>query len=273
MTSKGLILLDWDKTVVDEHVQINDPDFSKAIQAKKEQGWQIGLNSDTPLRRLKAWHTQYDMDGPIIAERGAVIWWPNGPELVVDQPLAKRFSKFRTKLILRLIQLDNHTLVFGDNTEFIKSVEHIVSNDSVLVALDAYRRCSIGLFVRNIVEPRLVSDAATTESIHQLLQSIIPSDSKTYKIEPNHAYGYIRVNAVRIMKSTGMHYLLENWPQAPAPDRIFMIGDSLEDNLGISEIHQLAVCNADEAYLKRAEHQASQSYAKGCVELLTQYIQ
>ena len=83
---KGLILFDWDNTIVDADYAFNDKaSLMQAIRLKIGQGWHIGLNSDTPLERLKGWWRELGMHGPIVAERGAVAWWPTPQEYKVPQ--------------------------------------------------------------------------------------------------------------------------------------------------------------------------------------------
>ena len=68
-----VLLLDLDKTVVDEAYNYNSPWDRDLILSLRSKGWSIGLNSDTPLDTLKIWSARLEIDGPIIAERGGIV--------------------------------------------------------------------------------------------------------------------------------------------------------------------------------------------------------
>jgi len=262
---RGLILFDWDGTIVDEQNQIHDKQrFQQIIQAKISQGWIIGLNSDTPLRRLRRWRESLSMNGPIVAERGAVAWWPDEQHIVSEK--ADIFAAFRESLIQRLLQQEEYALFFGDNTEFIKSVNRIAVGDSVIIALDAYRKCSIGMFVRRVVNQELVCDISIAKNIQRLLESTSPSSFLVSAIDFNERICFLCVNDPEVDKSRGVDVLLEKWGKPP---HVYMIGDTMADYLNLPEVHQLAVGNAQPDYKEKAERIAVNNFAQGCIELLS----
>lgn len=260
-----LILLDWDSTIADEENQINDSQLQEAIQAKIDQGWYIGLNSDTPLERLRSWWKSLQMNGPIIAEKGAVLWWPDAQDIVLSQT-SSTFSAFRQKIILALTQRKGYALFFGDNTQFIRSANKILCNDTMIVALDAYRVCSVGMFVRRIIDGMLVCDLSATESIYELLKSLSPPHPLVSQIDLNPNYGFLSVNALDTDKTYGVRVLLEKWAKC---NEVIMIGDSMADYLLLPDVRHWAVGNAQHSFKVLAEKIASKNYAQGCVELLS----
>ncbi len=261
----GLVLFDWDDTIVDTTARMTNHGFSKAIEAVIARGWQVGLNSDTPLKRLQGWRRSLGMNGPLIAEKGAVVWWPGGNARIVSQT-AELFARFRLATIQMITALDGFALFYGDNTEFIQSAPTIQGNDVYLVALDAYRICSLGLFIRRVYDGALVSDVNQAARIGHLLESLRPDHPLISGIDLNQEHCWLGVNALDTSKGLALRSLLE---EAEIPAEIVMIGDSMSDYLDAPGVRHLAVANAAPAFAAVAERVASAPYTDGCIELLS----
>lgn len=263
---KGLILLDWDNTVIDDQSHINDTRLQEVIKWKISEGWEVGLNSDTPFRRLHGWWKSMNMNGPIIAEKGAVIWRP-GEKPFVLLKTAEVFSTFRERVISTVTKLEDYSLFYGDSTHFINSVTQITSNDSIILVLDSYRVCSLAMFVRRIVDGKLFHDIPTTEIISNLLISMYPPGLEVSEIDLNREHCFICINDPNAKKSIGVKELLERWGK---PSQVYMIGDSMSDYLDLPQVEQLAVGNAQTEYIKVSSRVARSNHAKGCVELISE---
>jgi len=261
----GLVLFDWDDTIVDNTAHITNHDFAKVIEAAIARGWQVGLNSDTPLKRLQGWWRSLGMNGPIIAAKGAVVWWPGGNAHIVSQT-AELFARFRVATIQMITALDGFALFYGDNTEFIRSAPTIQGDDAYLVALDAYRTCSLGLFVRRLDDSVMVSDIDGAVRIGHLLESARPDHPLISAIDLNREHCWLGVNALDTSKSLGVRTLLR---QVAPPSQIFMIGDSMSDFIDMLGVRHLAVANAAPAFAALAERVASTPYTDGFIELLS----
>lgn len=262
---QGLILFDWDNTIVDDNNQINSPDIHLEIQIKIEEGWLIGLNSDTPLKRLRRWWDFLKLNGPIVAERGAVIWWPGEQEIILSRE-AGTFSALREAFMSKVRQMGRYILFSCDNVEFVKSANRVVNTDSTIVVLDAYRVCSIGMFIRSVVNENLHCQALVAKKVRSILESVCePYPRIAETIDLYEPQCFLSVNDPDITKSVGVRELLKQWAKPP---RVYMIGDSLSDYLGIEEVNQLAVGNAREDYKKKSQRVATQSFAAGCIELM-----
>lgn len=264
MEMKGLILLDWDNTLVDASYTFNDQRLSKALQEKIEQGWCIGLNSDTPLRRLSMWWQMLGLNGPIIAERGAVVWWPRGQELVLSTSQAV-FADLLRQIMVRLSQEPDYAVFVGDSTGLITSTLEFTGCDSTLVALDAYRQCSIGLFVRVLRGGVLQTDISVLKHVHKLIESAGPRSPVVSQFVVNEDLAFISASALDVDKTAGLRSLISMWRH---PTEIVMIGDSMADYLSLPGVRHFAVQNAGSEYKELSERIASSSYAAGCVELL-----
>jgi hypothetical protein len=91
--SKRLALFDLDGTLINESYQVTDDGIYQAIQQAQDAGWRVGLSSDTPYEPLAAWRDKFGMNGPIIAENGAVVELTSG-ELLFDAHFCRASLRF-----------------------------------------------------------------------------------------------------------------------------------------------------------------------------------
>ena len=195
MDSNKLILFDWDNTISQRNGCVDLARFKDVIEHATRKGWSIGLNSDTPLKRLQSWYESLGMNGPIIAEKGAVVWTPAHEQVIVSQTQAV-FAKLRADVAHLLIETPGITVYFGDNTEFIRTVSSIGGADSTLVAVDAFRVCSLGLFIRQVANGVLNQSSPASQRVVELIQSIAidhPAVSKIVRL--NDSYGFASIAA------------------------------------------------------------------------------
>ena len=71
-----LVLLDLDNTLVDANYCLTSPEeeFCDMVVKLAKKNVHIGLCSDSAIITLRQWTDRLDLTGPIIGERGAVIW-------------------------------------------------------------------------------------------------------------------------------------------------------------------------------------------------------
>lgn len=266
-----VIFFDWDNTVVREDYLVDNAEFVSLIKSRQDSGWLIGLNSDTPLRRLANWQKSLGMNGPTIAENGAVVRWPDTKPLITSN--AKYiFTELRQEILDALTRVPDLSLFVGDSTEFIKSVKRLSCADRVVVIFDAYRLCSIGLFVRHLAEDgSLVKTVEATEEVSQLLKSHLPETPLITSIDPSGLpYGFLCISAADVNKSVGVMALIEARPEI---SDVIMVGDSMRDYISLSpdypRIHNFAVGNACQELKQIADYVAKEQFAEGCSEILS----
>lgn len=266
-----VIFFDWDNTIVREDYLPDSVEFTSLIKSRQDDGWLIGLNSDTPLRRLANWQKPLGMNGPIIAENGAVVWWPDTKPLITSKA-ESIFTELRQDILDILTRVPNLSLFVGDSTEFIKSVKRLSCADRLLVVFDAYRLCSLGLFVRQLTDDgSLMKTAEATEEISQLLDPHLPNTPLITSIDPSGLpYGYLCIGAADVNKSVGIKALLAAYPEI---SDVIMVGDSMRDYISLSleypRIQNFAVGNACEELKQLADYVAKKQFAEGCSEILS----
>lgn len=275
MVPTKLLLLDWDDTVAKRTGSVDFASLKQAIKTKITDDWLVGLNSDTPLKRLRSWAESLGMNGPVIAEKGAVVWCPRGDESIVSQA-AGYFATLRTNIVHLLTATPNITLYFGDNTSFVNTVKNVGGADSTLVALDSFRVCSIGLFVREIRGGVAQLSVAAARRIRDLIVSIQPPDpavKETIHLDEHYCFLSLRPNDAT--KRLGLSALLE---RCRTLNNVVMIGDSIDDFLGsvdefrgsLTNLEHWAVGNADPRFKAKATRVSELSHCDGCIELLQQ---
>lgn len=264
MPLEKLILFDWDNTIATGTGQLDVGPFKSAIQSKIADGWYVGLNSDTPLRRLQTWWGNLRMNGPIIAEKGAVVWWPGTQPRVISRT-ARIFMSLRRKITNVLTQRQGINIFVGDSTHFIRSVDYLACDDSMLVSIDSYRSCSLGIFVRQIEEGKVSLNWESAKGIYEIVCALAPESPLVSIPNLYLEHGFISVNPKDVDKTKGVKALLD---LGKPISEVIMIGDSLADFVQIPSVHNFAVGNAEANLKEKADRIAENSYAQGCIELL-----
>jgi hydroxymethylpyrimidine pyrophosphatase-like HAD family hydrolase len=210
------------------------------------------------------------MNGPIIAEKGAVIW-SSGDALIETSETSEIFMQLRREIVDTLSRYPNISIFIGDNTGLIRSVKHLLSGDELLVAIDSYRRCSLGIFVRTIDDRGILKKSSqATDMIAGIIAPLIPEHPLISDFDPDgKPFGFLKVGPLDADKSTGLKALIETLGDV---EEVVMVGDSMSDYIVLSDhipkIHIFAVDNASSKFKDRADYVSSGSLVTGCVEIL-----
>lgn len=265
---KGLVLIDLDKTLIDEEYRLTTRHIRGAIAIMQKAGWHIGLNSDTPFLPLQEWHNSsrfesLGMNGPIIAEKGALVQFTDGTKIVLSKS-EDIMMQTKEMLVKNFISVPENTLFIGDATEFVRLGCWITGYSNVLIALNNLRQYSLSFFVRGIRNryKELVKDTDLFRKIIGQIQPLIPKElvqvqSEEYCIFLLHPQDCSKTQAVaEIIKKESY-------------DRVIMIGDSINDFIGIPNVDTMAVGNAQQALKNVATYVAKNDYAGGVGEIIT----
>ncbi len=275
MQKKGLILLDIDQTIVDEQYALTEDlgIFRAEIAATQSAGFEIGLSSDSAMSTIKRYAKLWGIDGPFVAERGAII---SHDHQSPDQFLNKTTNKFpdlRHKFIRTLIDASSYgetLVVCGDVNEFSHNLPLLsVGGHSVKTAIliNGMRRASISFYIRTHEESGWRKDGDTLATTIDLLRRCISDFSElrhTHEIEVNDLHGLCIVHHQETKKSLAVEHLCRSYPDTP----IFMIGDSVSDLLGHQSVRQCAVGNAQPEYKESCTIVSHKNITGGVIELL-----
>lgn len=257
MNRKGLVLIDLDKTLINESYNLTDERIFEVIEEKKREGWLIGLNSDTPLKPLRIWYNLLEMNGYIISENGALIVSPGGKEIILSDSISL-FAEIKQNVVLNLISDSEVELFIGDATAFVKTVKNISSCLSVLVAINSLRKYSFSFFVRRIEAGELCRDLDIFCKIVEGVRVLLPS--KGIREGLGKEYCIFVLSPLDCDKSKAVSFLSGKY------NRIVMIGDSEADYC--QGVENMAVGNAKLALKEKAVYVATREYTSGVIEIL-----
>jgi hypothetical protein len=203
------------------------------------------------------------MNGPVIAERGAVVWLPSTGEILVSKA-EKLFTEIREKVVLTLGRLEGCCVFVGDALTFAEEATG-VEGCAILTAIDEYRRCSLGAFIRKVADGQLIRDRMTAGLVADRIRSVIPEHPLVSPATLDKEYSLLLVHANDADKGRGLREVGKHMQDL---ERVVMIGNSMSDLVDFPSVEHWAVENADPAFKTRASEIALSGHTKGCVEIL-----
>jgi len=260
-----LILIDLDKTLIDPQYQITDESVIGEIERVQSLGWNLGLSSDTALEPLKIWRKRFHLNGPLIAEKGSVVWLPDGRESAkADYEIF--FTSLRSNLMKKLSE-ERIPFVFGDVTQFLRNHPQLPGMvDQRLVLIQAYRRYSMNFYGRALdVQGNLIIDNDLTQQIIDKLQGLIKAQPFEIEEDYNPEYGIFILAPRSVNKREGTLKMLE----LLGLEKVGIIGDSESDLIGEDIAVHYAVGNARPELKRQAVYVSSSEYTRGVKEILS----
>lgn len=261
-----IILIDLDKTIIDKNYQITDESLLPVLQKAQEEGWVIGLSSDTPLAALKIWAKRLGVSGPILAERGAVIY-DQGKE-TFTRSVAHDFYLSRVRCTQLIQQHPEIQIQTGNPVEFLRKDPQVEPNQKWFF-LNTFRQVSLSFHTRvSDAQGNLVINPAFHRQIAKLLRKLYPQ-YPDLDVEENDEYGIVLVSRLSNNKRNGTQELMKQneW------QKIAMIGDSMGDYVGKDLVIQYAVGNAKPDYIAHSDYIAEAEYSTGVKEIIEKLIQ
>lgn len=272
---KPLILIDLDKTLIDENFKLTEPAALSQIQKMQKAGWTIGLNSDRPSPTLFSYRRQFRMNGPVVAEMGNAVFGADSSVLFENDNIARTIDELLQKFILKIRQqFSGVIIVIGDTPAILASFKHGFSASAeVFLIINGLRRFSFGFNTRrrsNVhfeIEPDLLKEASAIAI--QLFREIFAKNPKA--IVNYDEYGSCILHLPDAGKDHGVDILRTHEQYAP----ITIIGDSRADYTGDKSIVHCAVANAEESYKTVCQFVAKKTYSAGvqeCLEWIEQIV-
>lgn len=262
-----LVLMDLDKTLIDGNYQITDAGIFEAVKRVQSLGWQLGLSSATPLKPLEKWMKEFGMNGPIIAERGALLKLPEGAAIELVPHMADYFTEVKKHLV-SLSKKIEIPFYYGDATAFLRNTPKLTGLvDGKLFLINPYRKCSLSFFGRDLNgEGGLTINNALVETIISILRPLL--DTAPFELEEdfNPDYGIYIVSPKVVNKRVATMRLMDEMQL----EQVGMIGDSGADIIGSDIAIHYAVGNAKDALKNQADFVSGSDYTSGVIEILSQ---
>ena len=270
--SKGLILLDLDKTLIGTNFACTDSGIFDAVNKLQAEGWTIGLNSDRALINLRRHKEMFGLNGPLICELGNIVDLGNSAEPFWTQPeLRIRFAKLTSSLLQHLCAKYPDTLtIVGDNELAKKLLTRLIAGITLpLVLFNGLRQASLAFnaihfrahTIQNIhPAPELLR--ALAEEAATMFCSIFNCESNCYV--DDQVYNSCMLHHPDSSKTRGAAALLESHDYS----RVFMIGDSAFDHLQIDGVLHCAVGNASAEFKPLCQFVAPHTLTSGVIDCL-----
>lgn len=266
-----LVLLDLDKTVVSVSGDTTSSVLPQIVRACAQQGITVGIASDSSLAKIEYWYGMLACNGPVIAERGAIlIRTPGGPVEELLPGASGYFLELRARFLDRMrTEFPETVLLVG---EPFHSVDLRICDGLAtrFVRINGSRRCSFSCVTRLLHEGRLILDADVLARYERVVSELCAAPSPPFSVyhDVNPEYGSIIIGADEATKTHAVRWLCE--PELP--DRIIMIGNSMHDMIHAPRVEQWAVGNADPDYAARCSRVAVATLTDGVAELLRELV-
>ena len=268
-----LILLDLDNTLIDSDYNLNvsENEFRLEVQKLADRNVCVGLCSDSAVITLRQWAGRLGLTGPIVAERGGVVWSPITKTAdIIDIPATKWFSKFREEFVKTVMRdFPGATIIIGDATRFIKDKNASPALTQQVFAVNGFRVASFSFFAcrpgKN--QPGLEPDAELLEKAGALAEKLLAEFGKNKEDlfwDENSRCGILIVHAPTTEKWRGVSAVAIRMDA----EQTIMVGDGMSDFLNLPNVLQYAVGNADPRYKKKSSFVAKGVLTEGVIECL-----
>ena len=263
MSTVKLAMIDLDATLINRQYQVTDPGIYEAIAETIAAGWTISLNSDTPLQPLEQWRKHFGTNGPIIAERGAVVEMPVGAYM--DSGDVQRVASARDHLTERLLELSVTTWT-GNPVEAVRAGLRMQPGAKIAVLINGFSQCSLRYHVRAVAaDGSLRQDRDVFEFVYDSCKDVRPAFTEgDLRIDANPDYSMVIMSKMSDTKRLGTQKLL-SWHK---PMRTVMIGNSMTDYIGSDCAEHYAVANAILDFKHQSVYVAGAPMTAGVVEIL-----
>jgi hydroxymethylpyrimidine pyrophosphatase-like HAD family hydrolase len=267
LPEESLVLFDIDGTLIDHGYNITDPEIRVTVQDAQDAGWTLGLSSDTPYESMIRYRDMLNMNGPIIAEKGAIIEWDD--KLNYDEEESQLFQTAFAAMRQHFVDRDI-TIWEGNPVLAILDKLSIGSAGDTVVLMNNLRKCSLGIFVRYINGTGdMVTDTKLTHALVNEVRYLFPSLPDLSE-DLNDHHGLLILANENANKRRGSQKLLS---LAQMSGRFAMVGNSIADYVGDDIAVHYAVSDATLEFRKRADFIADQPITVGAVQILRKLIE
>lgn len=260
-----IALFDLDGTILDDNYQITDLGLTKSIMSAQSAGWLLGLSSDSAYETMAEWRNRFGMNGPIIAEKGAVVEDLEG-NLLYDREVEPHYQISRAAIAQYFTDLGYVTWE-GDPVKVVRDREPIGQPGEPIILMSNQRRCSLVTFIRRKGENgKFEIDKELFDEHLPEVQARLPKIEKISE-DINHKLGLIIATGENVHKRTGT----ERLRRMNNLGRVAMIGNSISDYIGDDVAFHYAVQNSDEIFKSKANYITHRPFTEGVTELLQRF--
>ncbi len=256
-----IALFDLDGTLIGGKYEVTDDKIYPAIQQAQETGWQMGLSSDTPFEALTLWRRRLGMNGPIIAEKGAVT--VANHELYFNRAEASIFTRSRIQICERWEDMGAR-MWYGNPVEALRNGQVSGNPGEIIALVNILRRNSIGFHIRQVQEDgSLAISPALLDGFAKAAEPFYPAFDDLH-IDLNHDYGLLILSREATTKRSGT----ERLASVLQVGKFAMVGNSIADFLGRDLAFHYAVGDSTDEYKESADYISPYPVTSGAVDII-----
>lgn len=271
-----LVLMSFEETLVDKEHNLNilPSDLIKMFKRFQRAGLILGFNSDTPLQTMLNMAETLGMNGPLIAERGAIVMHGLKTQYTAPAKQLIQMTAIRHRFERALTAIFNDRVLLADSLDDPKL---LTKQYEFAVITDHYRVRSLHFRVLERqadckLVPTLKWLDETIALIKFILQNTLPPEIRfgDMEIEININNGSCAIHHCDTQNTCGVSWLLDQYKI----DKMYMIGGQPADWIkGDKRVTHYAVQNAAIRYKTRCELISGKSHTQGVVALLQKITQ
>jgi len=271
-----LVLMSFEETLVDkEHnLTILPNDLVKTFKRFQKAGLILGFNSDTPLQTMLNMAETLWMNGPIVAERGALVMHGLKTQYTAPAKQLIQMTAIRHRFERALTAIFNDRVLLADSLDDPKL---LTKQYEFAVITNPYRIRSLSFRVlcRQAdckLVPALKWLDETIALVKFILQNTLPTEIRFAEMEIgiNIAEGSCTIHHCDTQNACGVSWLLDQY----SIDQIYMIGSQPADWIDNDKrVIHYAVQNATERYKARCKLLSEKPRTQGVVDLLQKITQ
>jgi len=270
MSKKYLINLDVNNTLLDTNYRSTSPTIQSVIEQLSNEGSVFVINSDRSLEDIQAIAQLFGINGPIIGENGAFIYYPENDHVQVmldEQTLIKLEQlKERTKAFIVEKFPEAHFFI-ADTTDINKhSVgQELPADKELLFIMNIFRKFSISIHVRKNCHDELSKEIEQAVRFCELAKKELLCTGSDFEARCDVDYANLLIHPKQSDKANSFAIMALKYPNFK---KVF-IADDLDDKPAMSEIdYFFAVGNASAEAKAAAHYVATETITKGVEEIL-----
>ncbi|MBI2888999.1 MAG: hypothetical protein HYY10_03710 [Candidatus Liptonbacteria bacterium] len=222
---KGVIWIDLNGTLITEDAGLlaaDEGELRAVVAEAKARGWQIGLCSDSPAELLMLWGAKYGIDGPTIAENGALLFSSQELRPMEGCVLREGVDAAMTRRIVQEWAQAHSVCVLPDvvSPEFQEPHDRTNRADTG-IGFGAGRIASVSMFCVK----KGVPDGELAAKVAAHVERVQPNIS----VDSSPEHGFIAVHAVSLSSGKGRALRRIGWELYKEGKECWMIGNSRSD--------------------------------------------
>lgn len=269
---KYLITLDVDETLLDCNYRTTSPTINSVINQLNKEGHLFLLNSNRALEDLLSVAKTFDISGALIGENGAFIYnqMTGQMDILISVEAVAQLERLKRKIPEIINNNFTEALLYvGDTTDINKhiDIQDVPDNKKNVFIMNEFRKYSISVHVKRIVDGRLIKDIEAAAKLDQLIDEYIQTNQLKLDSEYTDSFANVLICCQECSKSAAFHRLIDHYPDYL---KVFIGDDEKDKPLEGAADYFFVVHNATPGAKEIADYVSSEAITKGVEDILLQ---